>query len=92
MGKNCISEIENSYLPGGALHINRLIKSYYEIKAILELNNIAFYGCYICSCNQFYLIDPCGLPYQIVKCPNCGKDIGGQKFTLIEREGILEFI
>ena len=87
MSNNIKTEIENSYLPGGVPNINTLIKSYYDIKSDLELHNNPNYGCYICSCYYFYTIAPCGLPNQIFKCPNCGKDIGGEGHKLIEREG-----
>ncbi len=87
MSNNIKTIIENSYLPGGVPNINTLIKSYYDIKTDLELNNNASNGCYICSCNYFYTIAPCGLPNQIFKCPSCGKDIGGENYRLVEREG-----
>ncbi len=87
MSNNIKTEIENSYLPGGTPNINLIIKSYYDIKSDLELNNNASNGCYICSCNYFYTIAPCGLPNQIFKCPSCGNDIGGENHKLVEREG-----
>ena len=87
MGKNILSEIENSYLPGGNPNINTKIKSYYDIKSDLEFNNNPSNGCYLCSCGYFYTIEPCGLPNQIFKCPNCNNDIGGEGHKLVEREG-----
>ena len=85
MGKNILNELKNSYIPGIA-NENILIKSYYAIKNNLESFNDPSYGCYICSCNEFYNIDPCGLPNQTFKCSNCGQDIGGENHKLIERE------
>ena len=87
MGKNCLNELSNNYIPGLDPEINLLISSYYEIKADLERHNNPKYGCYICSCNQFYCIEPCGLPNEIFNCTNCNQKVGGENHTLIEREG-----
>ncbi len=87
MGKNCVLLLKNSYIPGGQPSFNLLISSYYEIKNDLETKNNPSNGCYICSCNQSYFIDPCGLPNQTFKCLNCGKDVGGENHILVEREG-----
>ena len=87
MGKSCVILLKNSYIPGGQPSFNLLISSYYEIKRDLETKNNPSCGCYICSCNQSYFIDPCGLPNQTFKCLNCREDVGGENHILVEREG-----
>ena len=83
MGKNCVLLLKNAYIPGGQPSFNLLISSYYEIKNDIETKNNPSDGCYICSCNQSYFIEPCGLPNQTFKCLNCGEDVN---HILVEKE------
>ena len=44
----------------------------------LQNKNESF-GCYVCSCGYYYIVDPPGFPCtnRSANCPNCGKTIGG---------------
>ena len=37
----------------------------------------------MCSCGYFYQIGDCGKPTEIKKCLNCGNDIGGNNYRLV---------
>ena len=79
--------INNNYIPGGEPNDDLIINSFNEVENYLNVTNNPSNGAYICSCDSWYSIDPCGLPATVSKCSNCGQDIGGQNHYLIERPG-----
>ena len=84
------SEIKNSllntYIPGGEPNDDNYIKSYHEIVELFQNSPNPDFGIYMCSCGVWYYVEPCGLPTSVLKCRNCGLDIGGTNHRLIPRD------
>ena len=85
--QSIINTINNSYIPGGEPNADLIIRSFPQIENYLVQTNNPSCACYVCSCNSWYSIDPCGLPAVKSKCSNCGKDIGGEDHYLVPRYG-----
>ena len=74
---DCKITLETSLIPGND---NK------EDLHIITLDSIKFhfdtfpdnYGCYVCSCGFYYIIDPCGFPTtnRTFNCPECGQKCG----------------
>ena len=98
LSKDCMTIIENNFIPGNNCVDDLKITSLKEIR--YHFNNYPEdTGCYVCSCGYYYSIGPCGFPTKgnTSKCPKCQLDIGyGEKkiknkgaenHGLVQREG-----
>ena len=78
LSDRCQNTIENSFIPGIDYHEDLHIVSLDLIIMHLQ-NKTESFGCYVCSCGYYYIVDPPGFPCtnRSANCPNCGKTIGG---------------
>ena len=84
---NILKTIKENYIPGSEPNENKFITSYYEIESFIKTYNSPKHGAYICSCGQWYSVNPCGLPMVKGICASCKLPIGGEKHVPVIREG-----
>ena len=85
--KNFASVIDSAYVPGSEPDCHTLVESFYQIEDFLRTTNSPSQAAYVCSCNHWYSIEPCGLPSVKSTCMFCRKEIGGTNHYLVDREG-----
>ena len=85
---NSIKEISNAYIPGADLYCDLWVESYMNMKDVINYISVgpSDGGFYICDCGEYYFQVPCGVPLDISKCANCGKEIGGKNQKLVIRK------
>jgi len=85
---NSIKEISNAYIPGADLYCDLWVESYMNMKDVINYISVgpSGGGFYICDCGEYYFQVPCGVPLDISKCANCGKEIGGKNQKLVIRK------
>ena len=80
ISQNCDNIIEQSLIPGNDfkedIHLSTLESIESHFKTFPDS-----YGCYVCSCGLYYIIDSGGFPStnRSFKCPYCGQICGGGK-------------
>ena len=89
--------IDNSYNPGVDPLINARITGYYFVKSMFDSPDFKrpenfSPGVYRCDCGYVYQLIDCGFPWDIYKCSNCRKDIGGEHHNLVSRPGHVRVI
>ena len=81
LSNDCLTNLKGSYIPGCDLFEDLRLVSLDEITKHLNTMEDR-YGCYVCSCGYYYVIEPCGFPStgNTSNCPICGEGIGwGEK-------------
>ena len=85
--ENYENKLKENCLPGNNLFENEKVISYYQVVEHFNTQPDDF-GAYVCSCGKYYIIPPCGFPWEEeededgdgeipqVKCLNCQLDIG----------------
>ena len=85
ISQNILEYIKDKYIPGGEPNDSIKIESGEKIKKYFEENEGL--GVYMCSCNDFYIVENCGKPTEQIDCPNCGQKIGGKNHFMVKRPG-----
>ena len=88
INKNCIAEINDSYIPGADLYCDLLIEGCMNMSEPISESHKRGYcnGYYLCDCGEYYFQVWCGVPTSISNCANCLKEIGGIRQQLIKRK------
>ena len=77
---------KNNFFPGVCSTKDNFLDNYPLIEKHLNENDYNV-GCYVCSCGEYYSVNPCGWPTEISKCFKCLQEIGGLNHCLIKRDG-----
>ena len=67
---------------------NNFIEGYNLVEEHLN-NNGSNTGAYVCSCGEYYSVEPCGFTNAESKCARCNLPIGGKFHVMIKRKGHL---